>query len=336
MKIYNKVMLLAWLPMVLGVQQAQSRDLREQAQTPPAVLKQGQGRQDTSDFIKVSDDGVSRHYVSAESIRKYAHRVRLRLRSHVALVYDERDKEVILHRHADQEMPIASLTKLMTAMVVLDAGQPMDQVITITKADKDRIRYSRSRLRTGMKFTRHDLLLIALVASENRAALALARTYPGGTRAFVEAMNAKAHRLGLRHTHYSDAAGLGNGNYSTAYDLMQIVRSASEYFTIRNFTTQSRDSITNLRTGREVRFGNTNRFVKYDNWPISLSKTGFTDDAGNCLVMQTRIQSRPVIIVLLDSWGKLSKYGDSNRIKRWLVRTEHLANRRMRIAESGM
>lgn len=333
MKNFNKVMLLAALPVLFGAPLAKSRDLRGGAQPIAAVLHKGQG---AGNVVQVADDGESHHYIPADTIRKFAHRVRLHLRSHVALVYDERDKEVILHRHADQEMPIASLTKLMTAMVVLDAGQPMNQVITITNADKDRIRYSRSRLRTGMKFTRHDLLLIALVASENRAAMALARTYPGGTKAFVEAMNAKARRLGLRHTHYSDPAGLGNGNYSNAYDLMKIVKSASQYFTIRDFTTQSRDSITNLHTGREVKFGNTNRFVKYDNWPISLSKTGFTDDAGNCLVMQTRIQSRPVIIVLLDSWGKLSKYGDSNRIKHWLIRTEHLAQRRMRIAESSM
>lgn len=334
MKIINKLKLLALLPLVCGIPLAQSQGL--QAAQPAAVMQRSQVQPESGRPVRVSDDGRSHRYVSADTIRKFAHRVRLRLRSHVALVYDERDKEVILDRHAGQEMPIASLTKLMTAMVVLDAGQPMDQVITITNADKDRIRYSRSRLRTGMKFTRRDLLLIALVASENRAALALARTYPGGTKAFVQAMNAKAKRLGLQHTHYSDPAGLGNGNYSTAYDLMQIVKSASDYFTIRDFTTQSRDSITNLRTGREVKFGNTNRFVKYDNWPISLSKTGFTDDAGNCLVMKTRIQSRPVIIVLLDSWGKLSKYGDSNRIKRWLIRTEHLAHRRMRIAESGM
>jgi len=264
----------------------------------------------------------ARHYVSAKAISEYARHARLRLRSHVALVFDERDKAVILQRHADDVMPVASLTKLMTAMVVLDGGQSLDEVITISREDKDRIRYSRSRLRRGMQFTRRDLLLIALAASENRAALALARTYPGGTPAFVAAMNSKAKRLGLAQTHYTDPAGLGNGNVSTAYELMQIARSASEYFMIRDFTTQSRDSITNLKTGREVKFGNTNRLVLGDSWPIRLSKTGFTHDAGNCLVMQTQINERPVIIVLLDSWGKLSKYGDSNRIKKWLINTE--------------
>lgn len=324
-------MLLTWVTQLWG---AQPQDLHSRTSSTGPASGLSQSGHHAGGQVQLAARATSHTYIPADTIRKYARRVRLKLRSHVALVYDERDKEVILQRHAHVAMPIASLTKLMTAMVVLDGGQPLDQVITITKADKDRIRYSRSRFRAGMRFTRKDLLLIALVASENRAAMALARTYPGGTKAFVAAMNRKAHRLGLTHTHYTDPAGLGNGNVSTAYDLMQIVKSASQYFMIREFTTQTRDSITNLKTGREVKFGNTNRLVKYDSWPITLSKTGFTDDAGNCLVMQTRIHTRPVIIILLDSWGKLSKYGDSNRIKRWLLRTEHLAHR-LRVAESG-
>ncbi len=260
-------------------------------------------------------------YVTAKDIREHGH-ARLKLRSHVALLYDARDNEVLFERNAEQVMPVASLSKLMTAMVILDANLSMDEVITISKADKDRIRYSKSRLREGMQFSRKDLLLIALVASENRAALALARTYPGGTTEFVKAMNSKAQTLGLTKTHFSDPAGLHNDNVSTANELMHIVSAAGKYPLISDFTTQTRDSITNLHNGRAVRFGNTNRLVKYDSWPITLSKTGFTKEAGNCLVMQTEINSRPVIIVLLDSWGKLSKYGDSNRIKDWLLRTE--------------
>ena len=261
-------------------------------------------------------------YVAAKKIREYAKHAKIKLHSHVALLFDERDNEVIFQRNAKQVMPVASLSKLMTAMVILDARLPMDEVITISKADKDRIRYSKSRFRKGMKFRRDDLLLIALVASENRAALALARTYPGGSTQFVKAMNHKAHELGLVKTHFSDAAGLANDNVSTANELLQIVKAASTYAEIREFTTQTRESITDLNTGREVKFGNTNRLVKLDSWPITLSKTGFTHDAGNCLVMQTEINERPVIIVLLDSWGKLSKYGDSNRIKKWLIKTE--------------
>lgn len=262
-------------------------------------------------------------YIPASEIREFAKAKKLYLRSHSALVFDEREDEIIYQRNPHKVMPVASLTKLMTAMVILDAALPMDETIKITRADKDRIRYSRSRLRKGMKFSREDLLLIALLASENRAALALARTYPGGTKTFVKAMNEKAHSLGLHKTHFTDSAGLGKGNVSTANELLQMVRAASEYPVIRDFTTQTKETIIDLKSGREVNFGNTNRLVRKEAWPIRLSKTGFTNDAGNCLVMQTEINDRPVTIVLLNSWGKLSKYGDSNRIKKWLIKTEH-------------
>ena len=263
-------------------------------------------------------------YVPAKTIRENATRVNLNLRSHAALVFDVRDDEVIMERNAQEVVPVASLTKLMTAMVILDADLDMKQAITISKDDKDRIRYSRSRLRRGMTFSRQDLLLIALAASENRAALALARTYPGGSSEFVSAMNNKAHELGLTKTRFADSAGLGNENVSTAQELMQIVKAASEYPLIQEFTTTTQESIVDLKSKREITFGNTNRLVKRDSWPINLSKTGYTSDAGNCLVMQTEINARPVIIVLLESWGKLSKYGDSNRIKKWLMKTERL------------
>ena len=219
-------------------------------------------------------------------------------------------------------MPIASLSKLMTAMVILDAKLNMNEKITISKEDKDRLRYSRSRLKKGMTFTRIDLLNIALAVSENRAAAALARTYPGGSSAFVKAMNNKAHDIGLTKTRFVDAAGLGNGNVSTAQELMQIVQTASKYPEIRQFTTQTRKSITDLKRKRKIVYGNTNRLIQRAAWPITLSKTGFTSDAGNCLVMRTKINDRPVIMVLLNSWGKLSKYSDSNRIKAWLTKTE--------------
>ncbi|MFW2371910.1 MAG: D-alanyl-D-alanine endopeptidase [Gammaproteobacteria bacterium] len=270
------------------------------------------------------EDAVPETYVSAKSIRENASRVNLKLRSHAAIVFDEHDNEVIMARNAEQVVPVASLSKLMTAMVMLDAKLDMDDVITISKDDKDRIRYSKSRLRKGMAITRKDLLLISLVASENRAANALARTYPGGSNEFVKDMNLKAQSLGLTKTRFVDPAGLGNDNVSTALELLQIVKAASEYPVIREFTTQTRQSITDLKNQHEISFGNTNRLLKRDSWSIRLSKTGFTRDAGNCLVMQTKINARPVIIVLLESWGKLSKYGDSNRIRKWLTKTEHL------------
>ena len=271
------------------------------------------------------DTNIPETYVSAKLIRENASRVNLKLRSYAAIVFDEHDHEVIMSRNAEEVVPVASLSKLMTAMVMLDAKLDMDELIAISKADKDRLRYSKSRLRKGMKFTRKDLLLIALVASENRAAMALARTYPGGSNEFVNAMNRKAHSLGLTKTRFADPAGLSNDNVSTAQELLQIVIVASEYPLIREFTTQTRQSITDVNSQREIIFGNTNRLVKRDTWSIRLSKTGFTRDAGNCLVMQTKINARPVIIVLLESWGKLSKYGDSNRIKKWLTKTERLA-----------
>ena len=271
------------------------------------------------------DTNIPETYVSAKLIRENASRVNLKLRSYAAIVFDEHDNEVIMSRNAEEVVPVASLSKLMTAMVMLDAKLDMDELIAISKADKDRLRYSKSRLRKGMKFTRKDLLLIALVASENRAAMALARTYPGGSNEFVNAMNRKAHSLGLTKTRFADPAGLSNDNVSTAQELLQIVIVASEYPLIREFTTQTRQSITDVNSQREIIFGNTNRLVKRDTWSIRLSKTGFTRDAGNCLVMQTKINARPVIIVLLESWGKLSKYGDSNRIKKWLTKTERLA-----------
>ena len=294
MKIVSLFILLCWAPLVFGVE----------ADAP--------------------DTDIPENYVSAKTIRENARRVNLKLRSHAALVFDERDNEIILERNAEQVVPVASLSKLMTAMVILDADLSMDKVITISMDDKDRIRYSKSRLRKGMEFTRQDLLLIALAASENRAALALARTYPGGTGEFVSAMNRKAHSLGLTKTRFADPAGLSNDNVSTAQELMQLVKAASEYPVIREFTTQTRQSITDWKSGQEITFGNTNRLVRKISWPITLSKTGFTRDAGNCLVMQTKINARPVIIVLLESWGKLSKYGDSNRIKKWLTKTERL------------
>ena len=261
-------------------------------------------------------------YISAKDIREYARPATLRLRSHIALVFDTRDNEVIFSRNADDIVPVASISKLMTAMVILDANLDMDEPLTISKEDKDRVRYSRSRLKKGMIFTRRDLLNIALAASENRAAAALARTYPGGSIAFVAAMNLKAGTLGLTKTRFVDPAGLGNDNVSTAQELMQIVQAASEYPEIRLYTTQTKESITDLKKKREIVFGNTNRLVHRIAWPITLSKTGYTGDAGNCLVMKTKINDRPVIVVLLNSWGKLSKYGDSTRIKSWLTKVE--------------
>jgi len=272
--------------------------------------------------ITLAKETLRKNYISAASIKKSSKGSKVFLRSHVALIYDERDKEYIFTRNANRVMSIASLTKLMTAMVVLDAKLSMNTVITISKKDKDRIRYSRSRLKFGSKFTRRDLLLMALLSSENRAAAALARNYPGGKKGFVKAMNKKAQSLGLRKTRFYDPAGLHDKNVSTALELNKLAQAAIKYPLIRRYTTMKRHLIVNLRNNSVMTFGNTNRLAKKDSWAMRLSKTGFTNTAGNCLIMKTTINDRPVTMVLLNSWGKLSKYGDSNRLKKWLLKTE--------------
>jgi len=270
--------------------------------------------------------GDQQGYVPAELLRRVGKK-NVKLRSTIVMVYDERDDQVLLEKHANRKTPIASLTKLMTAIVILDANLNMDELITITRADRDTIRYSRARLPEGITLTRSDMLMIALAASENRAALALSRTYPGGKDKFVEAMNNKARYLRLDNTHFADAAGLSNGNESTAEDLVKLVGVASQYNLIREFTTVQKDVVIDQQTGRTVKFITTNRLVRRDDWEITVSKTGFTSDAGNCLVMKVTLDTRPLIIVLLNSWGKLSKYGDTNRIKRWIVEAEAKAHR---------
>ncbi|WP_455199646.1 serine hydrolase [Kaarinaea lacus] len=261
-------------------------------------------------------------YIPAELIKRVGNPNDLFLRSHVAMVYDERDDEIIVKRSATRKMPIASITKLMTAMVVIDGNLPMDELITVRRVDRDTIRYSKTRLPVGTTLSRRDLLIMALVASENRAAFALARTYPGGVESFVQAMNDKARFLGLENTHFADSAGLRNENTSTAEELVKLVRVASQYSLIRNYTTIVKDVVIDDYTGKTIRFSNTNRLIRKADWDISLSKTGFTSDAGNCLVMKITLGNRPLIVVLLNSWGKLSKYGDSNRIKRWILGAE--------------
>ena len=186
---------------------------------------------------------------------------------------------------------------------------------------------SRIALPIGTALRRSDLLLLALAASENRAAFALARTFPGGTKKFIRVMNDKAKFLGLKYTRFADAAGLKNGNVSTAEEILKFVRVASQYTLIREYSTTSKDLVVDENTGKVIRFVNTNRLVRKDKYDITLSKTGFTSDAGNCLVMKLNFGNRPLVVVLLNSWGKLSKYGDTNRIRRWLTNAERKARR---------
>jgi D-alanyl-D-alanine endopeptidase (penicillin-binding protein 7) len=252
-----------------------------------------------------------------------------KLQSTIALIYDENSQRPLYSKNPDAQAPIASITKLMTAMVILDAGLPLNDEVAVDMADMDTLKGTHSRLRIGMSFTRSEMLKLALMASENRAAAALARTYPGGTAAAVTAMNAKAHDLGMLNTRFLDPTGLNSDNVSTARDLVKMVAAARKYKLIHQYTTTATHSVEGWG-GRELRFNNTNPLVKSDAWDIGVSKTGFINEAGRCLVMEAKINQRPVIIVLLDSWGKMTRIGDANRIKKWMesARSESRATRK--------
>ena len=247
----------------------------------------------------------------------------LKVRSHVALIYDEQAQRPLYNKHAQAVMPIASITKLMTAMVVLDANLPMDVEVSVAEDDLNNIKRAKSRLRVGMTLTRNEMLRLALMASENRAALALARSYPGGPEALVAAMNAKARALGMDNTRFFEPTGLDSDNVSTAQDLVKMVSAARDYPLITRYTTTASHSVESLN-GRTMRFINTNPLVRNASWDIGLSKTGFINEAGKCLVMQATINHRPVIIVLLDSWGRRTRIGDANRVKKWMESADSL------------
>ena len=238
------------------------------------------------------------------------------LRSAVALVQDASSGETLYAKNQGAVLPIASITKLMTAIVILDAGLNLEQRVAISGEDYDHLKGTRSRLRPGSVLTRDELLLLALMSSENRAAASLARTFPGGTEAFVAAMNAKARVLGMNDTRFVEPTGLSSGNVSSARDLARLVAAAHEFPLIRKYST--RESATVHALGRPLGYRNTNGLVRSAQWDIGLSKTGYISEAGRCLVMRVRLASREVIVVLLDSWGRLSRIGDANRIRKWL------------------
>ncbi|MDD2915444.1 MAG: D-alanyl-D-alanine endopeptidase [Gallionella sp.] len=242
-----------------------------------------------------------------------------KLHSSIALIYDQQTQLPLYTKNSNAVAPIASITKLMTAMVVLDAQQPLNEKITISVADIDTLKGTRSRLRIGMTLTRSELLRLALMASENRAASALARNYPGGYSAAIAAMNSKARDLNMPNTRFLDPTGLNSDNISTAYDLVKMVAAASNYPLIHRYTTLASHSVDSQgRRGRKLRFTNTNPLVRNASWDIGVSKTGYISEAGRCLVMEAVINQRSVIIVLLDSWGKRTRIGDANRIKKWM------------------
>jgi serine-type D-Ala-D-Ala endopeptidase (penicillin-binding protein 7) len=240
----------------------------------------------------------------------------VKLNSSAVLVVDQASGRVLLDKNADVALPIASITKVMTALVVLDADLPLSEVITIVKEDTELEKYSSSRLRVGSRFTRAELLHLALMSSENRAAHALGRTYPGGMDAFVKAMNDKADELSMVNSNFSEPTGLSSKNMSTPRDLARLVNAAHEVPLIREYSTATAAIV---KVGaQQQQFRNTNALTRNDNWEIGLSKTGFIRDAGKCLVMQATVDQRDVIIVMLDAQGSASRLSDAERIRSWL------------------
>lgn len=244
-----------------------------------------------------------------------------RLASQAVFVIDNSTGLPLLSKNGNDRRPIASITKLMTAMVVLDSGLDLKQKIRVTDADVDRVKFSSSKLAVGAELTREDMLHLALMASENRAAHALGRNYPGGEPAFVQAMNDKAKALGLRNTRFMDPTGLNPGNQASPRDLAHMVSAASAYHHIRQFSTAEED-VVNVNNRQPRLFRNTNALVRNDNWDITVSKTGYIQEAGRCLVMNAMVNNRATMIVLLNSGNSQSRIADSVAIKRWLEQQE--------------
>ncbi|MDD5390900.1 MAG: serine hydrolase [Gallionellaceae bacterium] len=281
----------------------------------------------------------------AVSYDKSWHDADLNLRSGAALVVDQKTGEALYSKNVDVPTSIASITKLMTAVVTLDAALDLNEEIVIGNEDVDHLKGTGSRLALGTRLTREELLHLALIASENRAAAALSRAYPGGREAFVAAMNRKARELGMKDSRYVDGTGLNSDNRSTAADLVKMVDAAYRYPLIRQITSTGSYDVSVPRT-RVVRvrengkthrvsrvvqshmaFNNTNSLTRNQDWEIGVSKTGFINEAGHCLVMQTKIAEQKVIIVLLDSWGKWSRIGDAQRIRKWLEHDSRIVSR---------
>jgi D-alanyl-D-alanine endopeptidase (penicillin-binding protein 7) len=240
----------------------------------------------------------------------------LTLSSNVALVMDQTSGEVLFEKNASVALPIASITKLMTSLVVVEAGQDLEEMLSVTEDDVDREKFSHSRLRVGSQLSRANMLHIALMSSENRAASALGRNYPGGIRAFVNAMNAKAHELGMSSSSFSDSTGLNRSNISSARDLAKLVVAAYQHPLIRQYSTDSRYAVD--PGGRMLEYRNSNGLIENPDWEIGLQKTGYISEAGRCLVMQVHVSSRPVVMIFLDSKSKQARLADASRIRKWL------------------
>ena len=241
----------------------------------------------------------------------------LELKSSVALVLDQDTKEILFSKNSQAVLPIASLTKLMTALVVAEAKLPLDEVLTVTQDDVDTEKGSRSRLMVGTQLTREEMLHLALMSSENRAAHVLGRSHPGGLGVFVAAMNRKAAQLGMLDTRYAEPTGLSSSNQSSARDLATLVNAAYQHRIIRELSTSLEYQV--AIGDRQVQYRNTNVLVRSPAWEIGLQKTGYISEAGRCLVMQAKMAGRHLIMVFLDSSGKYSRLGDAERVRKWIT-----------------
>ena len=301
------------------------------ASSQKAANKQKQAkntkRQETARTVanqKARAKKAESNYVSVGSrLGLRSQEAELVLNSSAVLVIDQRTNEVLLEKNPDVALPIASITKLMTALVTLEAGLPMDEEITITQDDARLEKYSASRLKVGSQFSRGELLHLALMSSENRAAQALGRTYPGGLSAFVDQMNSTAQALGMTRSQFVEPTGLSSQNVATPRDLTSLVNAAYQFPLIRQYSTD-RGAVVSVG-GRQQQFVNTNSLARGEIWDIGVSKTGFIRDAGRCLVMQTTIQNNPVIMVMLDAQATGKRVADAERIRRWLSTQENYA-----------
>ncbi|ACS86188.1 D-alanyl-D-alanine endopeptidase [Musicola paradisiaca] len=260
---------------------------------------------------------VSSHAMAQTSTAPHA-AARQEIASGSAMVVDLRNNEVLYSTNPDVVVPIASVTKLMTAMVVLDANQPMDERISVDISQTAEMKGVYSRVRLGSEISRHDMLLLALMSSENRAAASLAHHYRGGYQAFIAAMNAKAKALGMTHTRYVEPTGLSIHNVSTARDLTKLLIASKQYPLLSQLSTTQEKTATFTNPSYSLPFRNTNHLIYRSDWNIQLTKTGFTNQAGHCLVMRTVINQRPVALVVLDAFGKFTHFADANRLRNWL------------------
>jgi D-alanyl-D-alanine endopeptidase (penicillin-binding protein 7) len=291
-----------------------SRKVSRYGKQQTNVAHRGRGSAERQRLASLSV--LSRRTGPAEIFQAANAQSSLFLESRAAVVMNAETGELLYSKNPNQPVPIASITKLMTAMVVLDARLPMDELITITDDDIDTLRHSSSRLAVGTVMTRREIMLLALMSSENRAAAALARTFPGGTQAAIAAMNNKALALGMTNTTFLDSTGLHRENSASPNDLVHMVKAARNYAEIQKDTTTVEH--TAYIRGRPTLYRNSDALVKSDQWNIEVSKTGFINEAGKCLVMQARINATPVVIVLMDSTGHYTRFGDANRVKQWL------------------